>query len=55
MRLWPKPVFPLYVGKGYNLYTMRKLFQFYLIKAEEGLFRVESEFTHDRYNNVANR
>ena len=39
---------------GYNPYTMNELSQLYLIKVEESLSGAESEFTHGRYNNVAN-
>ena len=38
-----------------ELIIMSELSRLYLIKAEESLLGAESEFTHDRYNNVANR
>ena len=38
-----------------ELIIMSELSQLYLIKAEESLLGAESEFTHGRYNNVANR
>jgi uncharacterized protein (UPF0332 family) len=38
-----------------ELTIMSELSQLYLIKAEESLLGAESEFTHGRYNNVANR